>query len=155
MRHWLPKFEGESWFEDFGVKIQEYVTDNASCFSSKEYTQHLKEFRQIKRFADVGAHHSNALAERAIQTVMSMARTMMLHATIRWPEVADAQLWPMAVEYAVYIYNRLPQKDTGLSPLEVLTGTKWPVGKLHDLHVLFAPTYVLDPDMQDGKKIPR
>jgi len=29
--------------------------------------------------------------------VIQMARTMMLHANLRWPEVADESLWPHAL----------------------------------------------------------
>ena len=80
---------------------------------------------------------------------------MMLHAAIRWPENADTSLWPMAVDYAVYIHNHLPRRDTGLSPLDLFSGTKWPTHKCNDLHVWGCPVYVLDSQMQDGKKLPR
>ena len=149
------KLEFENWLQDHGAVAQSYLTDNASCFTNDEYTNELKNFGQIKQFAGVGAHHHNALAERTIQTIMSMARTMMLHAALRWPDVADAQLWPMAVDHAAYLYNRLPNPTSGLTPLEVLSGTKWLSSKFHDLHVWGSPVYVLDPTLQDGKKIPR
>jgi len=61
----------------------------------------------------------------------------------------------MAVDYAVYIYNHLPRKDLGLSPMDLYSGSKWPIDKVHDLHVWGCPLYVLDPAMQDGKKLPR
>ena len=149
------KYSFEEWFKDMGHVPQNYQSDNASCFTSKEYINHLKEYRQIQQFAGVGAHHHNAQAERAIQTIMSMARTMMLHAAIRWPDSADAQLWPMCVDHAVYLYNRLPNPETGLSPMEILTGTKWPAARFLDIHVWGCPTYVLDPTLQEGKKIPK
>ena len=149
------KLEFENWLQDHGAVAQSYLTDNASCFTNDEYTNELKSFGQIKQFAGVGAHHHNASAERTIQTIMSMARTMMLHAALRWPDVADAQLWPMAVHHAAYLYNRLPNPTSGLTPLEVLSGTKWLSSKFHDLHVWGSPVYVLDPTLQDGKKIPR
>ena len=79
----------------------------------------------------------------------------MLHAALRWPDVADKQLWPMAVDHATYLYNRLPNPTSGLTPLEVLSGTKWSASKFHDLHVWGSPIYVLDPTLQDGKKLPR
>ena len=49
---------------------------------------HLRQFSQISRFAGVGAHHHNGVAERAIQTIMSIAQTMMLHVAIHWPDMA-------------------------------------------------------------------
>jgi hypothetical protein len=59
-------------------------------------------------------------AERVIQTIMNMSRTMMLHAAIHWPAVADLTLWPMAVAHAVYLYNHVPALDTGISPADML-----------------------------------
>ncbi len=41
-------------------------------------------------------------------TAFAMARTMMLHAAVRWPDVADSALWPMAVDSAVHIFNHVP-----------------------------------------------
>jgi hypothetical protein len=67
----------------------------------------------VTSFAGAGAHHHNGTAERAIQTIMNMSRTMMLHAAIHWPDVADSTLWPMAVAHAVYLYNHMPALDTG------------------------------------------
>ena len=145
----------ELFCRDHGVIPQGYLTDNGSSFTSSGFTDHLKQFKQIVHFAGVGAHHHNGNAERAIQTIMSVARTIMLHAAIHWPEVADAQLWPMAVEHAVFLYNHLPDPRTGLSPHDMFTRTRWPHSKLHDLHVWGCPVYVLDKTIQDGKKIPR
>jgi oligoribonuclease (3'-5' exoribonuclease) len=36
---------------------------------------------------------------------------MLLHAAIHWPEAADAQLWPMAVQHAVWLHNHVPRAD--------------------------------------------
>ena len=75
--------KGKERFEqtcrDFGVVVTEYLSDNGSIFTSGDYSTHLLDFAQIQNFAGVGAHHHNGIAERSIQTVMSIARTMMLH----------------------------------------------------------------------------
>jgi hypothetical protein len=41
-------------------------------------------------------------------TVISIVRTMMMHAAIHWPEVSDPSLWPMAVQHAALIFNPMP-----------------------------------------------
>jgi hypothetical protein len=51
---------------------------------------------------------TNAVAERAIKTICEAARSMMLHCALCWPKAYDESLWPMAVQYAVDIYNELP-----------------------------------------------
>ena len=74
---------------DYGVIPQTYMSDNGKPVVSRNYEQHLATFKQIQNFAGVGAHHHNGMAECAIQTIMSIARTMMLHATIHWPKHAE------------------------------------------------------------------
>ena len=151
----VSKDEFELMCRDVGVIPQEYLSDNGSCFASAAYTDHLRRFQQTTRFAGVGAHHHNGNAERAIQTIMSIARTMMLHAAIHWPDVSDPCLWPMAVSHAVFLHNHVPDSVTGLAPSDVFTKTRWPQSKLHDLNVWGCPVYVLDKAMQDGRKLPR
>ena len=137
------------------VVPQKYMSDNGRAFTSKQFTEHLSDFHQISKFAGVGAHHHNAQAERAIRTIMSIARTMMIHAGIHWPDVADSTLWPMSVKHACFLYNHVPSHVTGLSPSDLFTRTRWPQKKLLDLHVWGCPVYVLDKSLQDGKKIPK
>ena len=71
---------------------QTYMSDNGKAFTSKDFVEHLSKFYQISKFAGVGAHHHNAIAERAIRTIMSIARTMMIHSGIHWPDVSDSGL---------------------------------------------------------------
>ena len=79
---------------------------------------------------------------------------MMIHAAIRWPDTADPQLWPMAVDYAVHICNHLP-KLNGIAPIHVASRSKVPRVHLQDLHVWGCPVYVLDKTIADGKSLPR
>jgi hypothetical protein len=149
------KIEFERWLDDFGHVAQEYRTDNSTAFRNTNFTKELIENHQVTRFAGAGSHHSNGVAERCIRTIMGMARTMMLHAAIRWPDVSDAQLWPLAVQYSVHIYNRMPGLRNGLSPLDLLSRMKQTLDSLNDMHVFGCPVYVLDPAFADGKKIPK
>ena len=149
------KEEFEFACRDHGVIPENYRADQHSSFKSAAFRDHLSKFEQTIRFAGTGGHHSNGMAEKAIQDIMASARTMMLHAAILWPDVADAQLWPMAVDHAVFIHNHLPRQDNGLSPADLFTKQRWPHAKFHDLHVFGCPVYVLDKRIADGKKIPR
>lgn len=149
------KEEFEMMCRDFGVIPQMYQSDNGASFVSSEFSQKLSEFVQVQKFAGVGAHHHNGVAERSIQTIMSIARTMMLHAAIHWPDIADPSLWPMAVQHAVFLHNHVPDPTNGLSPNDIFGRTRWEQSKFHDLHVWGCPVYVLDKTIADGKKIPR
>jgi len=99
-------------------------------------------------------HHQNGVAESSIQTVVSWARTFLLHAAIHWPEMTDLKLWPFALQHAVYLWNILPDQYTKLSPLQLITFPRVPnYTHLQRLHVWGCPTFLLDPRLQDGRKI--
>jgi hypothetical protein len=66
----------------------------------------------------------------------------------------DSSLWPMAVTYAVYVYNNTPNAQN-LCPADLFTGSTVPRHRLRDLHTWGCPVYVLDPSLQAGKKLPR
>ncbi|MGH7955171.1 MAG: hypothetical protein ACREOZ_04345, partial [Gloeomargaritales cyanobacterium] len=142
-----------------GVQIKAYHADNG-IFTSQQFKQHLEGQFQDLSLSGVGAHHQNGVAERAIKTVVASARTMMLHATLRWPEEADETLWPLALGYSAYLWNITPKPNCGgHSPLALFSSVlsehpMWsPV--LHNTHVWGCPSYVLDPTLQDGKKLPK
>jgi hypothetical protein len=107
-------------------------------------------------FSGVGAHHQNDVAERAIQTVSSLARTMLLHMLLHWPAQADLELWPFALEHAAYLWNHLPRSDTRLAPQELYTSSLFvSYDHLARLHTFGCPVYVLHPRLQDGYKVPK
>ena len=143
----------EQMCHDYGVIPQTYISDNGKPFVSRNYEQHLETFKQIQNFAGVGAHHHNGMVECAIQMIMSIARTMMLQATIHWPKVANTSLWLMAVNHAVYLHNHVPNELTGLAPINIFTCTHWTQSKFHDLHAGGCPVYVLNSTIADGMKL--
>ena len=108
-------------------------------------------------FSGVGAHGQNGVAERAIQTTVNSARTMMLHQALLWPEHFDMRLWPFALQHAAYLWNRIPHTtpSTSISPLEHYTSSLLDKSTLRNEKVWGYPAYVLDPRLQDGKKIPK
>ena len=79
-------------YHDHGVIQQKYLLDNGSAFTSAEYRNHLSVFNQIQQFAGTGAHHHNSCAKRAIQTIMSISRAMLMHTFIHWPDMEDTSL---------------------------------------------------------------
>ncbi len=138
-----------------GVSIREFHTDNG-IFSSKAFEEELRTQHQRQLFSGVGAHHQNGKAERAIQTVQNMARSMLMHCFVHWPEHYDTTLWPFALDHAVFLYNHTPKKWLNWStPMEVFCGTKVDCKYLPRMKVWGCPVYVLDPRLQDGKKIPK
>ena len=85
-----------------------------------------------------------------------MARAMLLHLRVHWPDEFDSSLWPFALSYAVWIYNRLPHSDrANMSAEDVFSSTYGGSTQLRRTRVFGCPTHVLDPKLQDGKKIPK
>ena len=143
----------EAFCRDVGVVPPKYFTDNGRAFTSREFEFSLSDFHQTSDLSGVGAHHSNGKAENTIKR--TIARTMMIHSAIYWPDVADSTLCPLAVEYATYLHNHVPQASNGLAPIDIFTRTRHPVRRLMDLSVWGSPTYVLDKVISEGKKLPR
>ena len=98
------KREFEHEMMDMGITVINYHTDNG-VFTAAEFQDELTNLGQSMTLSGVGAHHQNAVAERAIGTSVSMARTMMIHAKLRWPKVVTPDLWPMAIKHAQYLLN--------------------------------------------------
>ena len=151
----LTKHAFEREALSMGVTIQAYRADNVP-FGSNEFQADLEAQNQSITFSGTGAHHQNGVAERAIGTITRWARTMLLHSILHWPDQVDLALWPFAVDYAVYLWNNLPQKDSLYAPIELFSGSKFPsYDHLHRAHVWGCPVYVLDPKLQDGHKLPK
>ncbi|DBA04587.1 TPA: hypothetical protein N0F65_011135 [Lagenidium giganteum] len=67
-----------------------------------------------KEFTEADTPHQNSLAERKHQTILDMARTMMMEANL--PKF----LWEEAMTYAQHIRNRVPTiaRPDGFTPYE-------------------------------------
>jgi hypothetical protein len=93
------------------------------------------------------------VAERSIKTVTSLARAMLLHMAFHWPGQADLTLWSFALNYAIYIWNHLPNKTSRISPIEIFGGTcEGTTEILQRCRVWGCPAYVLAPTLQAGWK---
>ncbi len=143
----------EQVMSSYGVTVLHYHTDNG-VFTAAEFHKELADNKQGLTLSGVGAHHQNAMAERSIGVLFNMARTMMLHAKLRWPKAVTAKLWPMALKHAEYLVNHVPAKNH-VCPMDLIQGSHIPRDHLRNLHVWGAPAYVLHPKLQDGSKIPK
>ena len=83
----MGKERFEQWLFDIAcVDVKHFHGDNG-IFSSKEYRQNCSEKKQLQSFSGVGAQHQNSKAERAIQTIMYMTRTFMVHSSLHWTDM--------------------------------------------------------------------
>ena len=119
------------------VVIKGYYTDNG-IFNSSDFMEELLKKQQKIRFSGAGALHQSGAAKRAIKTVVSMARTMLMHDALRCPEdTFSTDLWPMSMCYAVWVYNQTPDMQSGLSAIEIWSRSRFePVSEtLSNCHV--------------------
>jgi hypothetical protein len=80
----------------------------------------------------------------------------MLHVATYWPQHANSKYWPQAVDYAAWVFNRLPNMESGIAPNEIWSGVlRSPSSELSRAYVFECPVYVLDASLQDGRKIPK
>ena len=62
------------------------------------------------------------------------------------------------MDHAIYIWNNISRQEASLqmSPTELFTGMKYQNhNHLQRLHVFGCPVYVLEPQLQDAKKLPK
>jgi len=117
---------------EYVVLASEYLTD-IGVFKSNALVRHIREHNQKLIIGGVNAHHQNGIAERAIRTMSEMTREQLLHASSLWKEGISSALWPMAVDYASFIYNNLPG-DSGVSPNDLFIETQTSIYRLNEIH---------------------
>ena len=87
---------------EYGIELKHFHTNNG-IFKSKAFVEALKDNYQMITKSGVGAHHQNGVTERATRTVQAMARAMLLHVQLHWPDEFDPSLWPFALDHLVEI----------------------------------------------------
>ena len=138
------KHKFEQLAREHGVTIKSYHADN-SPFGSADFVRSIEDNGQAIKFSGIGAHHQNGVVEHTIKTISSWARTMLLHAMIHWPEQNHLTLWPYAFEHAIFLWNNLLSRTSGIAPLELFIGVSLAsFAHLQQSHVWGCPAYVLD-----------
>jgi hypothetical protein len=137
----------KKWLYDQCVCEVKHYHGDYGIFSAEEFWCDCKEKQKSQSYSGVGAQHQNAHAERAIQTIMYMARTFMVHASLHWTERGsdDLSLWSFAVKHLVWVYNCVPNVRSGLTPLELITRECFDYEDLLlRCHVWGCPVFVLE-----------
>ena len=142
-------------FEQFartnGINIQHYHADNGR-FADNKFRKDIAACGQTLSFCGVNAHFQNGVAERKIRELQEHARTMLIHANKRWPSAITTNLWPYALRMANEILNATQNNVTGNIPINAFTGSNIAQNPKH-WHTFGCPVYILDNDLQSGKKI--
>ncbi|KAG7361859.1 integrase core domain containing protein [Nitzschia inconspicua] len=147
------KHSFEAFARTHAIRIQHYHADNGR-FAENIWTDDIQKQGQTMSYCGVSAHWQNGIAEKRIKDLQDLARTQLIHAKIRWPGVIDARLWPYALTTANNVYNQTGsvQKKTPKVPIQLFTDSDHQQPK-SDFHTFGCPVFVLESDLQDGKKI--
>ena len=79
----------------------------------------LKNQKKI-RFSGAGDSHQNRETDHAIKTVVTMESTMLMQTALNCPgDILSTDIWPMEMDYAVWVYNRIPDMQSRLSAIEI------------------------------------
>jgi len=135
-----------------GFDIKAYHSDNGT-FTSAEFKANCERQQQEQSFSGVCAHHQNGVAEGNIGTVAQWARANLPYLACHWPTHASVRLWPFAIAYAVCVFNRLLSLPTGICPNKIWSESCFAYEDFGRAYVFGCPMYVLEPRLQDGKKI--
>lgn len=81
-----------------GVTVLNHHADSG-VFTAQEFQEELAQLTQNITHSGVRSHHQNAMAERMIGVTVSMNRTMMLHAKLRWSKQVGTKLWLVALKH--------------------------------------------------------
>ena len=92
----LAKQSYECFVQDHGVKILYYHADN-SRFADNGFIQACKDSNQGITYCGVNEHFQNGVTEKRIWDLQEQARTMLLFAVHKWPQMLSMALWPYAL----------------------------------------------------------
>lgn len=106
-----------------GRQIKKIRSDNAKEYLSRDFNEFLKQEGIQRELSVEYTPQQNGVAERANQTLVEMARCMLLQSNLPY------ELWAEAVCAAAYIRNRCPTKALNdVTPIEIWTKRKPYVG---------------------------
>jgi len=148
----IETIEAKEAFERFAanhnVTVKHYHADNGR-FADSLFKQHVEDKGQSISFCGVGAHHQNGKVEKRIRDIVDQSRTMLLHASHRWPKAVSAALWPCALLHSARIRNNMSTMTEGATPLSIFSGSKVKdnVFWKHQ-HTFGCPAFVLDAPLQ-------
>jgi hypothetical protein len=118
------KHKFEAFASRYGVSIKSIRADNG-VYTAKMFQDCLQNQQQLTFFA-VGAHWQNGIAERFIGRIVQCARTILLHAMSKWPDIITEDMWSFAIWHMVNFQNELIHKDKNSTPFQLFTGQEAP-----------------------------
>ena len=121
-------------------KVETIKSDGARELIYGELREYLLDNKIVdQQVTAPDASHSNGKAERAIRTLSTLTRALMLHNN------TPPSLWNYAIKHAALLIRHLPSASNPgrRAPMQLLKNTKDPV-ELNKLRTFYAPVYFYD-----------
>jgi len=132
-----------------GRKIQRLRVDNASILNDGVNKGWCREHSIAITPTIAGNHNQNGIAERAIQSIQTVARTCLLSSK------APSNYWHHALQYATWTLNRLPNaRNKDNAPSVIAAGMQSQID-LTKFHPFYAPVSVrkINNELARGNKL--
>ena len=84
------------------------------------------------KHSEVGGHHHNGVSNNAINNLVRVARTMMIHTALRWTNITEKSLCTMDMYHSVHLHNHTRPISIGLYPDEIWRRSKSSHSALHN-----------------------
>ena len=111
-------------FESFAARYNRHIkhihADNG-IYAKSSFVNSMNSNNQSYTFCGVGAHWQNGSVESYIGHLTAKARSMLLHAMHKWPNVVTSEFWPFAFKQAAKLHNLTPTKGSNQSPYQIFT----------------------------------
>ena len=145
----------EAYARKYNVKLLHYHADNGR-FADNLFINDVNIQGQTISYCGVGAHFQNGRAEKRIRDLRERARTMLIHASQRWPNAINVHLWPYALRTANEHINTLPKDIEGSTRIELFSGIQI-LTKFRNFHTWGCPVYSLHHKLQSnsGSGLPK
>ena len=82
----MEQSQFEQWLWDQDTTEMSHYHDDNGIFAYDAYCCNCEGMEQTQSFSGVGAQHQNTWVDRAIQTIMYMACTFMVHSALHWTD---------------------------------------------------------------------
>ena len=100
------------------VLVIKIYHNNSVAFNVLEFMGDMLNKYENIRFSGYCASHKNGAAERTIKTVVTMERNMLMHAQLGChKDIIYTDIWPMEMDYDVWVYNCIPDIQSVLSAI--------------------------------------
>ena len=151
----LEKTSFERLANDGGVTIKSYRVDNGR-FTDKGYHISMQERNKTITFFAFGGHHKNVIVEIKIKELTLIARTLLIHTILHWPNYTTTTMWPFELKESAFRLNKLYIQAYGRIKEATFFGINGDIIEPAMFHTFGCPYFVLDARLKYGlRKCPK